>query len=461
MADDNRSGLSDAVEKGANTANAIRGAVKTGKAIAGAAKGAAAGPYGMAAGVLWANKKHIGKIVLAAAVLLLIPILFILMLPSMIFGWIGSLFGSGGGATPNMIMNDNAAIEQNIGEISSAVRAVLGEGMADVIIRIDADFASSGGDQLEIINPYADDLVYNGNLFISQYSAYKNEDYENISLTDMEDVLRRGKDQLYSFTRKEETRQTTVHNDETDEDETVSEKWMIYTVKYNGEAYFADSVFHLNDEQQQLAQNYAQNLSVFLDDGLYQYLSSSEYRIGPSYEGVVFTDGRTQVTYYNQLDNRWANIMYGKSSTIGQAGCGPTSMAIVISTLTGAAHDPIELSNWSVENGHRCEGNGSYHSLIPESAKAYGLAVEGCSVSEPQRVVDALSSGKLVVAIMSKGHFTKAGHFIVLRGVTSSGKILVADPASYSRSEQEWDLSIILNEARKNAGAGGPLWIIG
>jgi predicted double-glycine peptidase len=75
--------------------------------------------------------------------------------------------------------------------------------------------------------------------------------------------------------------------------------------------------------------------------------------------------------------------------------------------------------------------------------------------------VDALSSGKLVVAIMSKGHFTSSGHFIVLRGVTSEGKILVADPASQKRSQQEWDLSLIMNEARKGAAAGGPFWAIG
>lgn len=49
---------------------------------------------------------------------------------------------------------------------------------------------------------------------------------------------------------------------------------------------------------------------------------------------------------------------------------------------------------------------------------------------------------------------------MVLRGVTSEGKILVTDPASRKRSEQVWDFSIILNEARKNAAAGGPFWII-
>ena len=45
--------------------------------------------------------------------------------------------------------------------------------------------------------------------------------------------------------------------------------------------------------------------------------------------------------------------------------------------------------------------------------------------------------------------------------LSKDGKIMVADPASYTRSEQLWDLSIILNEASRRAGAGGPFWIIG
>lgn len=125
------------------------------------------------------------------------------------------------------------------------------------------------------------------------------------------------------------------------------------------------------------------------------------------------------------------------------------SLAIAVSTLTGEPHDPVELAQWSVANGHRCEGNGSYHSLIPAAASAYGLSCE--KKLDAQGIVDDLSSGKLVVAIMSKGHFTKGGHFIVLRGVTSEGKILVADPASFGRSQQEWDLSIIMDESNKAA----------
>ena len=118
------------------------------------------------------------------------------------------------------------------------------------------------------------------------------------------------------------------------------------------------------------------------------------------------------------------------------------------------------MAKWAYENGGWCSRSGSYHAMIPSAAEAWGLQVEGCTALEPQRIVDALAAGKLVVAIMSKGHFTSGGHFIVLRGV-QDGKIMVADPNNYERSEKLWDLSIILGEVSKQAGAGGPFWIIG
>lgn len=234
----------------------------------------------------------------------------------------------------------------------------------------------------------------------------------------------------------------------------------VYTLTYRGEAYFADSIFHLTAEQKTLAQNFAENLSLFLGDGLFQNLSSSESGFTiPALGDIRYTDGSTEVVYYNQLDERYANKPYG-TDDIGGYGCGPTCMAMVVSSLTDDLVDPVEMAKWSYEHGYWCSGSGSYHALIPAAAEAWGLPVSGCTASEPQRITDALSSGKMIVAIMSAGHFTSSGHFIVLRGVQDE-KILVADPASRTRSEQSWDLSIILNEASKAAGSGGPFWIIG
>jgi len=204
--------------------------------------------------------------------------------------------------------------------------------------------------------------------------------------------------------------------------------------------------------------------NVRAESGYDQYIdpTSADYLAsdGVDYTNVRFTDGATEVVYFNQLDSRWKNLPYGPSDTIGSSGCGPTSLAIAVSSLTSQTIDPVQMCNWAYQNGYLCVGSGSYHSLIPEGAKHFGLTVDYAKPSEPQKIVDALASGKLVIGIFGPGHFTTSGHFMVLRGVTADGKILIADPASKNRSEQEWDLQIILDEARKNSAANGPFWIL-
>lgn len=202
---------------------------------------------------------------------------------------------------------------------------------------------------------------------------------------------------------------------------------------------------------------------------LYATLSEEQY-VGPqdgdgegyygtNYGDITFSDADTPVIYYNQTDERWGNKKYGKSGTIGTSGCGPTALAIAVASLADSSVTPLDVAKWSMENGYRCEGNGSYHSLIPNGGAHYGLTVTGIG-RDSKKLVEALEDGKLVIAIMTAGHFTRSGHFIVLRGVTSEGKILVADPASVSRSNQEWALGIITNEASRRAGSGGPFWVL-
>lgn len=445
----NHTGLDESVSVASNTMQAVN----TGKAISAAAKSAAAGgPYGAVIGAALSAREQIWKIAAAALVLLALPLLFILLLPGLAFG---SLTDSGAsGAAGQPILNNNAAITENMNQAAFAINQILGEGIENVQVRIANDFAGTDGDHYEVVNPYEGDLISNANLFISQYCAAKELDFASIALADMERFLRAGLTHLYSFSLTREVR--TVPAEE-DGDEDPTEIWYIYTIRYNGEAYFADTIFALTDKQKNLAKNYAENLSLFLGDGLFQYATSTNTITALG--DVRFTDGETEVIYFNQLDERYANQPYG-TDHIGGYGCGPTSMAIVVSSLTGKTVDPAQMARWAYEHGYWCSKSGSYHTLIPGAAQAWGLSVEGCTASEPQRILDALADGKLVVALMTTGHFTKSGHFIVLRGVQDE-KILVADPASYRRSQKAWDLSIILNEASRRAGAGGPFWIIG
>lgn len=458
MGKEHKHGLEDILETGAMAAHTVRGAMKAGKALSGAAKGAATGgPYGAAAGALWEGRRLVVKILVGFIALMMIPVLFVLMLPGLIFGGLTNGFSAGDPDIP--VLNSEQAIAENANNITFSVNGILTEGLDDVLVRINTDFAESGADGMEVENPYVAGPVYNVNLFVSQYCAARNEDFKTISLTDMENVLRSNRQYLYSFTRREEIRESTEKDPDTGEEETVTETWMIYTVAYNGEAYFADNIFHLTDTQKELAGNYSENLSLFLGDGSIQHLEAWTGGGIPSLGNVRFTDGAVSVVYYNQMDERYASKPYG-TDHIGGYGCGPTAMAIVVSSMTSDMVDPVKMAEWSYKNGYWCKGSGSYHGLIPAAAGAWGLPVSGCSASEPQRILDALAQGKLVVAIMSKGHFTKSGHFIVLRGI-QDGKIMVADPGSHSRSGQLWDLSIITNEASRRAGAGGPFWIIG
>ena len=56
-------------------------------------------------------------------------------------------------------------------------------------------------------------------------------------------ILSENSHKLYSYTVTEELRENTVVDPETDDEIVVTEIWRIYTIRYNGEAYFEDNVF--------------------------------------------------------------------------------------------------------------------------------------------------------------------------------------------------------------------------
>lgn len=171
MTQQERNGLNEAAEISVHAAGAVRGAIKTGKAVSGAAKGAAAaGPYGAAAAALWTHRKAVVAII---AGLLAIPVLFIMLLPSLIFGGLTQTGSEGNPDSP--ILNDNTAIVENINQISQAISDLLEEGLEDVRTRIDADFGASSADQKEIVNPYESSPAYNANRFIAMYCAAKDQ----------------------------------------------------------------------------------------------------------------------------------------------------------------------------------------------------------------------------------------------------------------------------------------------
>lgn len=161
---------------------------------------------------------------------------------------------------------------------------------------------------------------------------------------------------------------------------------------------------------------------------------------------LQYLEGGIKVPYFSQLDGRWSQSAYG-SSTIGKSGCGITCLTMIVNALNNDTITPPTMANWSASNGFYIPGAGTAWSIFNAAANKYNLKVKNISRSTPQEILNELSKGHPIIVSMSPGHFTKGGHFIVLRGVTKEGKILVNDPASIDRSNKEWDFSIILSES--------------
>lgn len=103
-------------------------------------KAPAAGPYGMAAAGLWENRKLVGKIIAALAALLMLPVLFLLMLPSLIFGTDGLDNASG------EVLNDTSLIMENIAETENSIETILREKHDALLEEIQAEADALGSD---------------------------------------------------------------------------------------------------------------------------------------------------------------------------------------------------------------------------------------------------------------------------------------------------------------------------
>ena len=230
--------------------------------MAGAGKkllGKAAGPYGALAAGAWENRRAIFAFLCALLFLLMLPVLFILMLPSLIFG------NGGLDDVPENVLNDNEVIMENIAETESSIEAILREKHDAVLDQIQAEADALGPDcEYSITDEFADQIIYESTLIISQFCASQ-DDFREVKLATLEGILRRNTDGIFSYTTEVTSRE--------EEDEETGETHTIYhyeyIVSYAGDAYFAGNVFSLSEEQAETAMQYASNLHLFLFDTVY------------------------------------------------------------------------------------------------------------------------------------------------------------------------------------------------
>lgn len=255
MADNHeKSGL----EHTAQAAGAVRGAMKAGKALAGASKGAAFGPYGMAAGLAWEGRKVIGKVILAVIAFLLLPVVLLMMLPGALFGGSDAddpLNPSAEDAVWNesaveeILFDDYGAVSETFNDACDAVDSVMQSAYEQVLLDIRTDFASYGeGYTMDLTDPYTEELPHDSARIICEYSVLTDME-EELNITELTKKLSGYKENFFFY--------MVVENGTEIE----------YTVIYLGDEYITEDIFGLTEEQTELAADLADNLKLYMEEG--------------------------------------------------------------------------------------------------------------------------------------------------------------------------------------------------
>ena len=150
--------------------------------------------------------------------------------------------------------------------------------------------------------------------------------------------------------------------------------------------------------------------------------------------GEVKDKAINKCVHYLQWDSRWKNVKYSthtSKQTIGNSGCGTTSMAMILATVVNKSITPVETSALAVANGYRTYSNGTAWGFYEFCFKKYSGFSKFITTSSVTTLKAALAQGALAVCSMNNGdgHFwTSSGHFIVAIGYDSKGYIYANDP---------------------------------
>ncbi len=137
------------------------------------------------------------------------------------------------------------------------------------------------------------------------------------------------------------------------------------------------------------------------------------------------------LTYYSQIDNRWKNNLYtsvgNPTQTIGSSGCGPTTAAMVVSSIKGTITPP-QMAEIFVRNGYRSANNGTYWSAYRAVADEFNITY--AETSNIDTAINLLRNNYYVICSVGNGLFTTGGHYIVIVGIESN-VLKIYDPYLY------------------------------
>jgi len=134
--------------------------------------------------------------------------------------------------------------------------------------------------------------------------------------------------------------------------------------------------------------------------------------------------------YYNQKDNRWSYIKYGRSS-MGNTGCAPTSMAMAYTSILEREILPPTVADYLYyeTNEYNKKDSGTSGLGIIYASNKFNVNIE--KINTKTQLINALSQGKIVFAAMSDGKFAtkKWNHAILVYSIEGNNvNTISADP---------------------------------
>lgn len=168
---------------------------------------------------------------------------------------------------------------------------------------------------------------------------------------------------------------------------------------------------------------------------------------------------------FSQHDPAWNKVPYGARGDIDQDGCGPTAMADVVDTLTGKKLTPADTAEYLKEHNGVTAGGDTKWDALAQAYTDQGLKHQEFYKPAPYADGTNFINLDIVKQIIAQGGrieingrdlgphddpatpATTGGHFIVIRGVTPDGKLLVSDPNSAANGTKAFDPNLIFGPA--------------
>lgn len=339
-------------------------------------------------GTVFRHRRTLAKTGAAVGGVLMLPILFLVMLPGLVFGDLSENTGA---------LTSNTVISENIRASNQAIVEVLQESHDALLAKINAEIARlPEGDTASISDPYASSIIVNANQLIAQFCASQ-DDYKNINISKLKSLIRENEDGLFSYDVTSETATVEVPAEEENAPpRKVTFTRHTYTVSYAGDAYFADHVFHLTDKQKKTADSYVENLTMFF---------------GGSASGLAMAVGVSDEVLAYRATIQQVAQKYGMEAYV------ELLMAVMMQESGGRGNDPMQAAEGGFNKKYPHVPNGitdpAYSIECGIQELKYALDKAGCTgPTDLDRIKLALQgynygSGYIDWAMERDGGYTK------------------------------------------------------